>query len=131
MIADTILDYLATKGLVIAAVNGFVAYAPSSPDDILVIYPTGGLESDGKIGYDTVTFQVFVRSASAINGYTLASAVYNELQGLHRVTIGGIHIVNCIGIQSAPEIIGVDDDERSQYTQNYQITVRNITLNRV
>ncbi len=131
MIANSILTYLEAKGLVTAAVDGFVGYAPSSPDNILVVYPTGGLQSDGKLGYDTPTFQIFVRNTSAINGYALANAVYSELQGLHNVTIDGIHVVNTIGIQSAPELIGVDDDNRSLYTHNYQIQIRNITLNRV
>lgn len=131
-VIDQVADYLAVAGIGVGGVNIFIGFLPQSPDTALSISPTGGFPADGKNGYDEPTFQVYTRAATYIAAVDKANAVYAALQGMHNVTLSeGTYVVNCLALQSAPELIGRDEQERIEFSQNFRIRVRNKTTHRV
>ncbi len=131
MLLDEIADYL-TSVPSISGVVIYVGFMPSHPDTCVALYPTGGFASDGAYGYDDPTFQVATRGATFAGAHNIAADVYSALQGLHHITLSaGTYITNCLALQSAPQSIGRDEQERSEYTQNFRIRCRNKTTHRV
>jgi hypothetical protein len=108
--------------------NIFIAAMPQSPDTCISIYPSGGLKSDSKFKYDNPTFQVMVRgTTNSIVANDLAQTVYNTLDGFHGDTFinGGFWVVSCFGIQSQPTWIGIDANNRHEFSLNFQIEYEN------
>lgn len=110
----------------------FVGFLPSTPDDCIALYATGGFPADGKWGYDEPTIQVWIRARTHIDAATKAQTVYDLFQGMHATTLpNGTYVVNSLGLQSAPTLIGRDTDERTEYSLNFRMRIRNRTSNRV
>ncbi len=112
----------------------FVGKLPQQPDVCLAIFPTGGFVASIKDGYDFPTIQVRVRGAPHDYRATeaRAQAAYNQLQGLkqHKLS-NGILIVRMQGMQSAPNYIAPDERERPEFSINYMLEVRNLSVHRV
>jgi hypothetical protein len=133
ILEQQIAEYLEAQGLGTFDENGitgdiFLMAMPTTPDSCITIYPRGGLQSDDKLGYDSPSVQIIVRgtenpSAAAI----LAETIYDTLHGFHHerfVAVGGYYIVNCIGEQSAPTHIGVDENRRHEFSLNFQLDIK-------
>lgn len=113
-------------------VNVFVGFLPPSPNRVVAVLPSGGLEADSKLPYDSPTIQIIVRGdASPAWALDTWQAVYSYMQGLGSVELpDGIWLVSAIAIQSGPIHIGKDDNGRYQYGMNFYCEHKNPTERR-
>lgn len=112
----------------------FVGKLPQTPDSCIAIFPTGGFVASIKDGYDLPTIQVRIRGAANdyIETRDRAQAVYNRLQGLKQYRLSnGILIVRCQGVQSGPNYIAPDEKDRPEFSINYMLEIRNLSVHRV
>lgn len=117
--------------------NCFVNRLPSAPHLAVMIKQTGGnFLPDGKaLGYDEPTLQVLVRGTKdPRSGAALAQALYDHYHGLHAVTLDpageAVRLIDCSSLQSGPEHIGTDENDRHMYSLNLALHVRNETQHR-
>lgn len=105
----------------------FIMTIPSSPDDCICLYTRGGGIADGKLGYDLPSIQILVRGVEVISTQQKAQDIYNKLQGFHAQSFvtNGIHVVNCISLQSAPNFIGTDGNRRFEFSMNFTLEIKN------
>lgn len=130
MLAYDVAQYLSSLGLGTVGTNIFVDFLPDV-DNAIAVYSTGGFQSNAKLSIDFPTIQIYVRNTSVQNAYDAIASVYDKLHGLNNVTLPqGTHIANCVGLQSAPNNIGLDDKQRQRYTINFRFTIANKTTHR-
>ncbi|MEO6081929.1 MAG: minor capsid protein [Umezawaea sp.] len=111
----------------------FLRKLPDKPDVALAVARYPGGESDARLGYDDIRFQVRVRGSSTDvrTGEALAQRVYDELHGLpSRYLPGGTWMVDCVGLQSGPIDIGDDPHHRPEWTVNFRSELKRPTVNR-
>jgi hypothetical protein len=131
MIVADLAAYLQLKGIGTIDADLFYEYVPPSPDEIAVITSNGGDRTEINLPFDNATIQVRTRSTTVSGAYNKIAAIYNELQGLHSTTLpNGIYVISCQVVQSAPINIGRDAQNRLEYTQDYDLMIRNQTVNR-
>lgn len=137
MLLDEIAQYLHAAGIVTydpTGINGdcFISVLPSSPDNCVAIYPTGGYQADNKLGYDFPTVQIIVRGTQDPRpAYTRAQNIYDKMQNFYGQFVdGGTPILRCYGIQSGPIHLGADAKGRHEYSLNFELEVRNKTEHR-
>lgn len=137
MIITEIARYLHNQGLGVfdetgVAGNIFIATMPNKPDHAIALFPTGGYPSSGTHGYDEPTFQVLVRGGLDPRApMQKAQDIYDALHGLHHTELpGGTWVIGCLGIQSGPVAIGKDQSGRHEFSLNFAIEVRSLTMNR-
>lgn len=131
ILEQQIAEYLDTQGLGTFDDTGitgdiFISSLPTTPDSCIAIYARGGLAGDDKLEYDMPTIQIIVRGTqNPLAADTLSESIYEALHGFHhdRFTAGGYYIVNCVGVQSAPIHIGVDDNRRHEFSLNFQLDI--------
>lgn len=134
--------YLTTRGVCSLDEGGvtgdtFLGNMPSEPDLAIMLKPTGGMALANELEYDEPTLQVMVRAAQydRSTARQRLSDIYGELVGLRAVTLdpGGseeVYVVRVLALQSAPADLGLDDNERPQFSQNFAFHVRNPTQHR-
>lgn len=110
--------------------NIYLQAYPPSPDNFIFIRNTGGNPSSPKLPVDIPTVQILVRDINQTNAEVKAQNIYNALHGLGSVSIGDTWVITCRGIQSAPVYIGVDSNNRHEFSLNFEITILNQTDNR-
>ncbi len=101
---------------------------PSTPQKCAAIRPTGGFAGDMKFALDIPTFQVTTRSdKDRRTGYTLAQEIYDVMHNFRhgRFVEDGRWIVEVSGVQSGPNAIGRDDNNRERYTCNFTVEYKN------
>lgn len=133
MLLVEIAKFLHSRGLVTFDETGisgdcFISVLPSAPDEVVALYPTGGIEGDAKLGYDSPGVQIIVRgSKNPIPALSRAQAIYNALHGFGSGMFvpGGTWIVSCFGTQSGPIYLDRDQNERHEYALNFDIEIRN------
>ncbi len=130
--------YMTNQGLAIYDPDGvggdlFYARLPSSPDQAVMIMPTGGnpLLASGTLPYDEPTVQIMVRSerGQPVAGERRAWAIYDALNGLHRVTLDPtgedeIYLVGMTSMQTGPVHIRTDNMGRDTWSLNFQARVK-------
>lgn len=143
MIESAVLRYLST---VVAGVtydaatsagNAFVQYMPSDPDVAVMAIVTGGQPQLSRLPYDLPQLQVINRAGrfGFRDGDAMAHAIYDALTCLDLTTVASgtpdeLYIVGCTPVQSAPTALGVDDNQRPEWSQNFNLHVPSITTNR-
>lgn len=114
--------------------NVFIGHSPDTPDEVITIMTTGGLENDTKLGYDSPTIQVIVRGGTPYDrsaGYSRAREVYDVLAGLTSTALpDGTWLVMARALQSEPSDIGADENGRQEWSMNFLLEVRSLTTNR-
>lgn len=140
MIAVAFAKYLESKGLVKFDEFGinatcFIGRMPLIPDDVVELTEVTGEKPMAKDGYDFPSLQVRTRAADFREGETWAGRIYSELQSLHGVTLdeGGddeVRLLDCLAVQAPPFYLGPDKNRRHEWTQNFELKVRNQTHNR-
>lgn len=133
MLLVEIAQYLHNRGLVNfdeTGVSGdcFISVLPSSPDEVVALYPSGGIEADGKLGYDSPGVQILIRgSQNPISALSRAQSIYDALHGFGSGTFvpGGTWIVSCFCAQSGPVYLDRDQNERPEYILNFDLEIRN------
>lgn len=125
MLLESIATYLDSAGVGVyrpSSVGGtiYIAYMPPQPDEVIVLFPTGGAAPGVRLPYDNPTFQVRVRgSRDPRTGFSKAMDVYDALQSVHQDQLPGESVTIIQATQSAPVSIGADENGRIEYTQNY------------
>lgn len=106
---------------------------PQSPDQIIVLSGYGGPDADSKLGYDLPRVQVRVRGGpDPRTSRDRCLAIYGALQGLGPVTLpDGTLLLSCIGLQSSPQTMGTDSNNRHEHVINFECEIRAVTTNRV
>lgn len=131
MILDGLARHLAGLGLGTwddTGVTGdlFVDTLPQEPDAAVALFGYGGPESHAGHPYDTPSVQVHVRGgADPRTSRARAQAIYEALHGLHHTTLpDGTYLVDCIGVQSSPQALGVDGNGRHRHVINFRCEIR-------
>lgn len=119
--------------------NTFIAVMPSAPDLAVSITPSGGIpwEGHGSLPTDEPTIQIRVRSErfDPRPGLQLAEQIYRQMVGLHGQAIdaGGDaehYIHRCLAMQTGPTSIGRDENDRPEFTLNFALRVRALSVHR-
>lgn len=107
------------SGMGIFGTDIFTGHEPSSPDNCITIYDTGGFAPDVAEDYQRPTIQIRVRNKAYNVGYGVIYAIKKELHGTSRQEGG----VNYTGIWVMSDIIplGYDSNLREIFTCNFRI----------
>lgn len=106
----------------------FIGALPESPDACIALFLKGGQYSPTSDDCDSPCVQVIVRGgldprSSAVR----AQRVYDVLHGFRGASFveDGLHVVDCLGMQSSPALIGRDENRRYRYSLDFQLRVSN------
>lgn len=113
--------------------NVFLDQMPATPDDAVAVYTATGPESDSKLPYDSVDFQVIVRCAADHWDWAHATerAIYSKLHGKRNVTLpDGTYAVFILAQNASPFPLGPDENGRLRYSIDYRSEVLNPTEER-
>lgn len=145
MIDLAIARYLDSLGIVTlnegATAGGNISYGGAAmPDDDLAVRldEQGGnpLPGAGTLPYDEPTVHALIRSVrwNPRPGRELAKATYGALQGFSGVLDPGgdaeAHVVRCIARQTAPVSIGLDENQRAEWSLNFDVQIHAPTVHR-
>lgn len=139
LLGEAIARYLETYGLVSFDPTGnggdtFLDRMPAQPDEAVAITVYGGERPETRYGYDSPSLQLRVRSVryDPRPGRLRAERIYSQLQDLHGLVLpGGTWLLRCSAVQSAPTPIGADENDRQEYTLNFDLHTRNVTAHRI
>ena len=98
----------------------FISREPTTPENCITIYDTGGFEPETGYDYNKPTVQVRVRNQGYETGWALINSIKAALHGSHGDVIGGARY---IGIWAMSDIahIGYDTNNRALFTINFRI----------
>lgn len=130
-----IAQYLDTQGLLNFDPNGitdntFIDLMPDFPNEAIAIYTGTPNSGDPKHGYDHPGVQFIVRGGRDPRLVKKkAQDIYDELNGFTNGTFveGGIWVVSCFAAQSGPIRLGLDQNNRFEYSINFDLEIRNKT----
>jgi minor capsid protein len=111
----------------------FSPLLPSTPDRCVAIATYGGPESAATDDYDEPSVQLRFRGPAGDARLVKADAqnAYDKLHALgSRELAGGTWLQDCIGNQSGPIFIGVDGNNRPEYTVNLRCEISRPSPNR-
>ena len=106
---------------------------PDTPDQVVVLARTAGVESDARLGYDEPMVQVRVRGTAGdpVSGEARAQAIYDAVHGLSSRSLpGGTWLVLSVGTQGGPVFVSRDPDGRDEWVVNLRMELRRPTTNR-
>lgn len=102
-----------------------VGSLPATPDTALAVtlYP-GGPEPDSRNGWQYPRLQVRVRALNPLDALALDQQAYDVLQGHGPADLPGAtwFLQDCHAVNSEAAPIGTDDNGRTEYVRNYQLT---------
>lgn len=117
--------------------NTFVEDMPPLPDLAVMVSGQPGLPQMSRLATDLPGIQCIVRAAAfdVVNGYAVARSIYSELTCLDGITLdqSGAHevyVIGCTASQSEPASIGRDDNERPEWSLNFQLRTHAPTKHR-
>jgi len=122
---DNLAKYLEDNEIGTLKTDLFKAYLPSEPDDIVVVYDTGGFKPDVYLPTGLPTFQVYVRSVN----YTTGKAKVDEIVALVnrkanlQLVDDGVYFYY-LTLMSEPVHIGRDSNERDEFSINVESMIR-------
>jgi hypothetical protein len=123
---DDVAEYLETNGVGTIAEDIFVDEMPPSPDDVVMVAHTGGLEADRYLPIANPTCQVTVRNTTYSGGITKIYQIFNLLHQKYDNTvlkIGGVDVMKIDAMQE-PTPIGRDEASRHIFTCNFVFMIR-------
>lgn len=110
--------------------NVFIATMPSAPDLAVMVNPVGGEAQHDLTAERIPTPQILVRSIphDPRPGLDLARKILDELDGLDLVTLddGGpdeTRLIGCSALQSEPVAIGMDSNDRHEWSLNFRCRI--------
>lgn len=115
--------------------NVFVQSMPSTPDTAVAVMAGAGLPQPTKGAHDLPTLQILVRGADPVASHDLAQAIYSDLNCLDGVELatGTAHEVfvhGCTAAQSAPIPLGLDPNQRHEWSLNFDLSILSPTTHR-
>jgi hypothetical protein len=111
--------------------NVFISVMPDSPDTVVMVSEYGGI-ADDKNPFSDINVQCRVRGTRDPRvSYNIAKEIFDELIGLTNTTLisSGSHVIKVVA-QNTPIDIGRDDNNRHEWTVNFQIEVSDVGSNR-
>ena len=139
LLLDSVAEYLgsAVDGLAYSDEtdegNVFVDRIASSPDRAVALYSMPSQESDSKLPYDYVDFQVLARGRADRDVWAreMLMKVYSVLHGLRNVQLsGGAQVIYILAMQSSPAPMGDDENGRPEFALDFRAEVYNATVAR-
>ena len=105
--------------------NLFLGRLPDGPDTCVALIESGGMApsatmADGKPLVSRPRIQVFVRAKAYSDAETLASSVWNALEGVLNENLTATRYYNITAVQS-PFSLERDAQDRQVMTQNFQV----------
>lgn len=95
----------------------FVSQIPSSPDNCVAVYDTGGLAPEF---FEKPTVMVHVRNRSYEAGYALALDIKQHLDRMYGVVIGDTRYI-CIWALQEPAFLQYDSNKRAIFAVNFRV----------
>ena len=116
------------KTLITSESNKYLGDLPDSPDNLVVLYNTGGFDSFHTLGsqapsHEEPTFQVRIRDTSYANAISRAETIKGQLDGLCSTTINGNNYISIFMIGDINSI-GRDSRNRAEVTLNFRVKVK-------
>lgn len=100
--------------------NEFIA---GNPDDCAFVRMQPGFAPSEWTTKRIPGIQIVVRAKSPGDAEARANAIYAELHGKSEFVIGTVRVIKCTSDQSAPIYLGRDENGRTQYSLNFNITI--------
>lgn len=133
-----IAKYLDAQGLLNfdeTAMSGdtFIELMPSSPDKAVAILTSQPNEGNPKQPYDYPGVQIIVRGGRDPRPVKeRAQDIYDQLNGFtsDAFVSGGNFVISCFARQGGPIRIGTDQNDRFEFSINFDLIIRNETIHR-
>lgn len=134
MILDGLARHLHGLGIVTYTPTGVLSGVwplaietmPQDPDQVVVLTGYGGPGADSKLGYDTPRVQARVRGGSdPRTSRAKCKDIYDALHGLDTTLPDGTLLILCLGLQSSPQSMGTDANNRHEHVINFECEIRN------
>lgn len=122
LLVKDIAEYLQSNGVGQLAKDIFLMNRPDQPDNIVVLFPTGGFQQKLPIEDVQMTAQILVRDKSPQTGYGRIWRIYKLLDGgknRHVVAPSGRQMI--INAMQQPIFLDRDANERSLFVFNISI----------
>ena len=114
--ADDVMQILDAETSLIPGDNLFVGFEPDTPNNVIVIYDTGGGPTDF-VGYRQPTVQVRSRNSNYVDGWDKINEVVQVLNGIgSRIVNGTYH--STWWLQSDISFLQRDDKDRATFVAN-------------
>lgn len=143
MLTRAIAKHLDTLGIVsysdtaVRGTNCFVQHMPDEPDAAVAIMATGGNALGSRLAYDEPNVQILVRGAAHDHAtpYGTARSIFSALHCLDLTVldVGGVDEVfvqSITALQSDPIPLGVDANERQEWSLNFACSTKSPTAHR-
>ena len=98
----------------------FVGEMPTSPNNCIAVYDTGGYEPSPGMSYERPTVMIKVRNTSYDAGFTIAQQITNDFNGRHNEEYGLYRYIG-IWVVNGPNALGKDDNNRNELSINLRI----------
>jgi len=122
---DNLAKYLEDNTIGTLRTNLFKAYLPDKPNNVVVVYDTGGFEPDVYLPTGLPTFQIFVRNENYTNGKAKVDAIVALVKSKANLQLvsGGVYFYY-LTLMSEPVHIGRDKTERDEFSINVRSMIR-------
>ena len=122
---DNLAKYLEDNTIGTLRTNLFKAYLPDKPNNVVVVYDTGGFEPDVYLPTGLPTFQIFVRNENYTNGKAKVDAIVDLVKSKANLQLvsGGVYFYY-LTLMSEPVHIGRDKTERDEFSINVRSMIR-------
>ena len=133
-LVDDIADRLTTQSVATTGTNLFKDQMPSTPDELIALYETGGPAPVRVMGVSTGTrptaeqphLQVIVRATRSDAARKLARDVFHNLEAVGPVTINNVVYYGILALQT-PFFLRKDESGRYEFAVNFEITRQFVT----
>lgn len=122
---------------VTATGNLFLQYMPSEPDVAVMLIIPSALPQATNLPTSKPQLQAIVRADrfDVRGGDALAAAIWSELACLDRITLAEgtpdeVFVIGTTPSQSAPIALGVDDNQRPEWSLNFDLYISQPTTHR-
>ena len=123
MIIKAVAEYLETITDLELGTSLFIGHQPESPDEVVAIYATGGVEPDRYLPTADPTIQLIVRASDYETGHDRAQEIADALHRLTNQTLGDFYIYYSF-LLGEPAHIGRDKRDRDEFTINLHLKIR-------
>jgi len=115
-VADDVMQILDAETSLIPGTDLFVGTEPDSPNNVVVIYDTGGGQTDF-VGYRQPTVQVRSRNTNYVDGWNKINEIVEVLNKLGSRTVNGTYH-STWWLQSDISFLQRDDKDRAIFVAN-------------
>ena len=114
-----IANYIDTNTSLTLGTDLFIGTLPSTAENCVGIFQTGGVEPSAYVKIKKPTLQVMVRNTNYETAQDLSYTIYDLLhQLIGRTAIGGTTVLTVFALQEPTEV-GEDTTGRALFTTNY------------